>query len=93
VLLDVLGGRPQDPGIVPEQAQSVVAPLAEQPSNAARLVIVIKVLRFRGSADSATVALRFSELGKLATRHSVRPEEVAVAAGRAVAALALAAEA
>ena len=61
VTLDVEGGDSEEVGLVPEESETVVAPLAEQLSDAARGVIMIKVLRRRGVTDSATVVLSGSE--------------------------------
>jgi hypothetical protein len=57
----VEGGHMQQVGIVAEQTQPLVAPLAQQPADLSGLVVVIEVLRPRFSADGAPVVLRHAE--------------------------------
>jgi hypothetical protein len=85
VLLDVLRSRPQDGGIVPQQAETLVASLAEQGSDPAVVVIMIKVLRISFPTDGAPVALCRSELEDLGLRQLVLPVEVGLRIGHAVA--------
>jgi hypothetical protein len=68
---DVESGDVQQVRVVPEQTEAVVASLAQQPANLARVMIVIKVLRPRLSADGATVALRGAQDVHRRPRHSV----------------------
>ena len=55
---DVQRGHVQETGIVPEQSESVVASLTQQPSDCASGMVMIKVLRLRIATDRAPVVLR-----------------------------------
>nr|WP_294568483.1 hypothetical protein [uncultured Arthrobacter sp.] len=59
--VDVQRRHPQQEGIVAEQAEALIAPLTEQPSDPAAEVVMIKVLRPRGAADGAQITLCFAE--------------------------------
>jgi hypothetical protein len=62
VPLDVVRGGPEETRLVAEEAESVVAPLAQQLTNAARRVVMVEVLRRRVAANRAAVALLLPEL-------------------------------
>nr|WP_232796923.1 hypothetical protein [Blastococcus atacamensis] len=54
---DVQRGRVQKPGLVTEEAEPVVAPLAEQRSGLPAVVVVIEMLRLRVTADRTAIQL------------------------------------
>jgi hypothetical protein len=86
--VDVQGGGVQEVGIVAEEPQAVIAPLAEQPSYPAGLVIVVEVLGIRVGADGAPVLLPFTERLQLVLGEPVLPVEVGIPVGSASACLA-----
>jgi len=50
--------HPQQVGIVPKQAKTMVASLTQQPAGPASGMVMIKVLRVRIATDRALVVLR-----------------------------------
>jgi hypothetical protein len=83
----------QQVGIIAEQAEAVVASLAQQSADGASVVIMIKVLRCRITADSALVALRQAHLGDVDLGQLVPTVEICGAVLGVFACLAATAEA
>jgi hypothetical protein len=88
VTFDIEAGDVEEVGIVAEQTEALVAPLAEQLSDSAVLVIVIKVLRFRVRTDAASVLLRLPQRAQFLLTELVLPIEVGIPACGAFAGLA-----
>jgi hypothetical protein len=93
VALDVESGDVEEVRIVAEQAEPVVAPLAEQPADLAGRVIVIEVLWPLVAADPAPVLLRRTQIRQLRRGELVRAVEVARRVRRTIARAAPASEA
>jgi hypothetical protein len=93
VALHVEGGDVQQVGVVAEQAQPVVAPLAQQPADPAGGMVVIKVLRLPIAADGADIALIPTKLIDRVAGDSVLAEPVRVLAQAVMARLAAPTEA
>ena len=74
--------------VVTEQPEPVVASLAEQPSDSASGVIMIKMLGCCIPTDGASVLLRSSKLAQLPLGQLVPPVEVSIPAGSPLAGLA-----
>jgi len=77
VELDVVGGRVQEERVVAEQAEALVAPLAQQPTDLTGRVVVVQVLRFGIAADGAAIVLGRTQRGDLGACQLVLPVEVA----------------
>jgi hypothetical protein len=85
---DVLGGSAQQLGIVAEETQPLVAPLAEQLSDLFGRVIVVEVLGMWLPADRTPVVLGRTDCCDLVSGESIHAIEVRVAACDALACLA-----
>jgi hypothetical protein len=93
VPLDVERGHVKKVGIVTEEAQALVASLAEQLSDLAGRVVVIQMLGRWVATDPAPVPLGLSQVIHCASGQLVLPVEVGIPAGGALAGLAPAGQA
>jgi hypothetical protein len=97
VLLPVAGdverGHMQEVGIVPEESESVVAPLTQQPADGSGGMIMIKVLWGWLTADRAPIVLCRPHLGDVILGQLVSTVEVGGTALRVLARLAATGEA
>jgi hypothetical protein len=93
VALDVEGGDAKEIRVIAKETEALIAPLAEQLSDAAARMIVIKVLRLSVATDGTAVILGCTQLGYVSLGEAIRPLPVRLAVSRLMARLAATAEA
>ena len=93
VPFDVERRHTQQERVVAEQAQPVIAPLAQQPADSTGEMIMIQVLGFRRVTDGAQIPLLQAQLVDFRPRHSVLAKPVRLLARGVVTSLATRAEA